>query len=470
MAIAKRVESQSYTAGMSLQSRFRFSCARLASGWERNVVVSIDPAGDIVDVATDDVVTSARLISGAAICGMPNVHSHAFQRAMAGLAESRGGKRDSFWTWRERMYSLANALTPELLNAIAAQLYVDLIKAGYTSVCEFHYLHHIGTAPRAASQALIDAAATSGIALTLLPTFYERAGFDQKAPTEQQRKFVLNPEEFMRLIADLRNVAENSPQLTIGVALHSLRAVSRDSMRLVLDSLAADVPVHIHIAEQLAEIESCKKHLGTTPIRWLLDNADVGARWCLVHATHAMTEEITAIAKSDACVCLCPTTEANLGDGVFDAKSFSAQGGKYAIGSDSHVSVAPAEELRWLEYQQRLLRRERNVLPESSQQSTGELLWDQTARAGAHSSARRSGVLAVGSRADIVVLDTNLPVFASRDQDETLDTFIFAADAQAVRDVMVGGRWLVQERKHFAETAIASGYRRAVAKVREAMR
>jgi formimidoylglutamate deiminase len=455
---------------MSLQSRFRFSCARLADGWHRNVVVSIDPAGDIVDIAAEDVVTTARLISGAAICGMPNVHSHAFQRAMAGLAETRGGKRDSFWTWRERMYALANALTPELLNAIAAQLYLDLIKAGYTSVCEFHYLHQIGPAPIAASQALIDAAATSGIALTLLPTLYERAGFDQQSPTDQQRRFVLNTDEFMRLVAELRSISEKSSQLEIGIAFHSLRAVSPASMKSVLDSIPEAVPIHIHIAEQLAEIESCKRHLGTTPIRWLFDNADVTARWCLIHATHATAEEASAVANSGACVCLCPTTEGNLGDGVFDTKFFGAQGGTYAIGSDSHVSVTPTEELRWLEYQQRLARRERNVMPERANESSGEYLWEHVAHAGAQSSARRSGVLAVGSKADIVVLDTNLPVFAGREPNEMLDTFIFATTADAVRDVMVGGRWLVQERKHFAETAIASGYRRAITKIREAMR
>jgi len=463
-------ERQSYTAGMSLQSRFRFSCARLVDGWHRNVVVSIDPAGDIVDITTEDVVTSARLISGAAICGMPNVHSHAFQRAMAGLAESRGGKRDSFWTWRERMYSLANALTPDLLNAIAAQLYVELIKSGYTSVCEFHYLHHIGSAPLQGSQALIDAAVTSGIALTLLPTLYERAGFDQQGPTELQRKFVLKVDEFLKLVEHLRAASESSTQLAIGTAFHSLRAVSRASMRSVLEAIPAAVPVHIHIAEQLAEVESCKKHLGTTPIRWLLDNAEINARWCLVHATHAAADEATAVANSGACVCLCPTTEGNLGDGVFDTKMFGAQGGTYAIGSDSHVSVTPTEELRWLEYQQRLARRERNVLTEVAQQSTGEFLWERTARAGAHSSARSAGTLAVGSKADILVLDTNLPVFAGREPDEMLDTFIFATTSEAVRDVMVGGRWLVQERKHFAETAIASGYRRAMTKIREAMR
>jgi formimidoylglutamate deiminase len=299
---------------------------------------------------------------------------------------------------------------------------------------------------------------------------YERAGFDKSEPKQEQRKFVLTTDEFIRLVADLKGVIGTSQQVAVGIALHSLRAVSLESMRVVLNTMSGDEPVHIHIAEQIAEVDACKKRLGTTPIRWLLDNANVDSRWCLVHATHATQEEMNAIAKSGASVCLCPTTEANLGDGVFDAKAFGAEGGTYAIGSDSHVSVAPTEELRWLEYQQRLVRGERNVLTPQSYGSTGEFLWERTARTGAHSSGRRSGALEVGSRADIVVLDTNLPVFAGREPAEMLDTFIFAVGSEAVRDVMVGGRWLVQERKHFAETAIASGYRRAIAKVRDAMR
>ncbi|HEU4655698.1 MAG TPA: formimidoylglutamate deiminase [Steroidobacteraceae bacterium] len=455
---------------MSLQSRFRFSCARLAGGWQRNVVISIDPAGDIVDIATDDVVTTARSISGAAIPGMPNVHCHAFQRAMAGLAEVRGDHQDSFWTWRERMYALANLLTPELLNAVAAQLYVDLIKSGYTSVCEFHYLHGIGPDPLSASHALIDAASSAGIALTLLPTLYERAGFDQEAPADRQRQFVLSVDAFLQLLESLRSASASSSQTHVGLALHSLRAVSLDSMRSVLaSSVAAAIPIHIHIAEQPAEVDACNKHLGTTPVRWLFDNASVDARWCLVHATHATNEELTAIARAGAGVCLCPTTEANLGDGLFDTKAFIQRGGRFSIGSDSNVSVAPAEELRWIEYQQRLVRRERNVMPDDASRSTGEFLWQHSAQSGAIASGRRAGVLKVGARADIVVLDTNLPVFAGRHEDEMLDAFIFAATADVVRDVMVGGRWLVQERKHFAETAIASGYRRAIAKLREAM-
>ncbi|HEU4601093.1 MAG TPA: amidohydrolase family protein, partial [Steroidobacteraceae bacterium] len=221
--------------------------------------------------------------------------------------------------------------------------------------------------------------------------------------------------------------------------------------------------------EQLAEVDACQRHLGTTPVHWLLDNVNVDARWCLVHATHATSEELTAIARQSAGVCLCPTTEANLGDGLFDTKAFIQHGGRCSIGSDSNVSVAPTEELRWIEYQQRLVRRERNVMPDDAGRSSGEFLWQHAAQAGATASGRRAGVLEVGARADIVVLDTNLPVFAGRHEDEMLDTFIFAATADVVRDVMVGGRWLVQERKHFAETAIASGYRRAIAKIRDAM-
>jgi formimidoylglutamate deiminase len=366
------------------------------------------------------------------------------------------------------MYALANTLTPDLLNAVAAQVFVELLKSGYTSVCEFHYLHGIADGPLIASQALIDAANAAGIAMTLLPTLYQRADFTAREPAPLQRKFFLTTDAFLRLVEQLQ-ASVQLPQNRIGIAFHSLRAVGPDALQSVMHSSLEGAPIHIHVAEQLLEVQNCKKHLGTTPIHWLLDNVAVDRRWCLVHATHASSDEMAAIAKSEAIVCLCPTTEANLGDGFFDAKAFLGAGGRFAIGADSNVSINAAEELRWLEYQRRLQRLERNVLHAHAQQSGGTFLWDHAARTGADASGRESGVLEVGARADIVVLDLNLPIYAARREDELLDTFIFCAGNEAVRDVMVGGRWLVQERKHFAETAIASGYRRAIAKIRDSI-
>ena len=458
---------------MSFQSRYRFTAAWLPDGWRRNVVMSVDPAGDIVDVSPDDVVTTARLINGAAIPGMPNVHSHAFQRSMAGLAERRtmhSDKGDSFWTWRETMYEHASRMSPECLNAVAAQCYVDMLKAGYTAVCEFHYLHNQpdGTpyAQRTAmSQALIDAATTAGIGLTLLPTLYQTSDFGGAAPTARQRQFVLATDQYLDLIDDLSRA--QSPQIEIGVALHSLRAVPPDAMKTVLTSLPSTKSIHIHIAEQDREVAAAQQHLHARPIEWLLEHARVDRRWCLVHATHSTHAELKAVAATGAVVGLCPTTEANLGDGVFALPAWLAAGGTFAIGSDSHISLSPAEELRWLEYEARLATKHRNVLATRDDTSTGAMLWRHACTAGTRATARNIGAIEAGRRADVVVLDTNLPLFAGRDEDTLIDTFIFSGTGHEVRDVMVAGRWLVQEGRHSAETAIAVNYKRAMNRILE---
>ncbi len=459
-----------YTSYMSMQSRYRFTTAWLPVGWRRNVVISVDPAGDIVDVAADDVVTTARLVNGAAIPGMPNAHSHAFQRAMAGLAERRGKSSDTFWSWRDVMYRLASKITPECMNAIAAQVYADMLRAGYTAVCEFHYLHNQadGTPydePIVMCQSLIDAAATAGIGLTLLPTLYQTSDFGDAPPSAAQRMFTLETDRFLALLDKLHPSPQLAGQVEVGVAFHSLRAVPPRSMHAVLDAQKHAKVIHVHVAEQEREVTACREHFGKTPIQWLMDETPLNDRWCLVHATHASSEELEALAASGAIVAVCPTTEANLGDGLFRTEAFVGAGGALAIGSDSQVSLAPAEELRWLEYQARLTRRERNILIRAEHGSVGASLWRSACSAGARASARNIGALAPGCRADIVVLDLNSPSFIGRVEDTILDTFIFAAPRNAVRDVMVGGRWLVQEGRHFAETAIAAGYRRAIGRL-----
>lgn len=451
-----------------MQSRYRFTSAWLADAWHRNVVISVDPDGDIVDISADDTVTTARLINGAAIPGMPNVHSHAFQRAMAGLVEQRSGNDDSFWTWRETMYEHASLMMPECLNAIAAQLYADMLKAGYTAVCEFQYLHSHGTGGEhrshddrlAMCQALIDAATTSGIGLTLLPTLYQTSDFGAAPPNARQRQFTMETEEYLRLLDSLRE-RERSAQFEIGIALHSLRAVPPEALQAVLAARRDSDVVHIHIAEQEREVAACQQHFGRRPLEWLAENVSLDERWCLVHATHATAEELQVVASSGAVIGLCPTTEANLGDGVFPLESLLAAGGAFAIGSDSHVSLSPIEELRWLEYQARLSRRQRNVLSAEGV-SGGAMLWRKACEAGARVTGRNVGALAVGKRADIVVLDGTSPLFAARSDNAIIDTFVFAGTSESVRDVMVGGRWLVQDRRHFAETAVSAGYKRAM--------
>jgi formimidoylglutamate deiminase len=450
---------------MSMQSRYRFTGAWLADGWHRNVVISVDPEGQIVDISADDTVTTARLINGVAIPGMPNIHSHAFQRAMAGLVEQHSGNEDSFWTWRETMYEHASLMTPECLNAIAAQLYADMVKAGYTSVCEFHYLHSYGEhrshdSRLAMCQALIDAAITSGIGMTLLPTLYQTSDFGGAPPTARQRQFTMETREYLDLLDGLR-ASERSAQFEIGIALHSLRAVPAESLRAVLDARRDGDVVHIHVAEQEREVTACQQHFGRRPIEWLAENVALDKHWCLVHATHATAEELQAVAATGAVIGLCPTTEANLGDGVFPMEALLAAGGAFAIGSDSHISLSPIEELRWLEYQARLARRQRNVL-KTDGISGGAMLWRKACEAGGRVTGRNVGALAAGNRADIVVLDGTSPLFAARTDNAIIDTFVFAGTSESVRDVMVGGRWLVQDRRHFAETAVSAGYKRAM--------
>ena len=455
-----------------MQSRYRFPCAWLPDGWRRNVVISVDPGGDIVDVSADDTVTTARMINGAAIPGMPNVHSHAFQRAMAGLTEVVGPDEDNFWTWRETMYDVASRITPECLNAVAAQLYADMVKAGYTSVCEFHYLHSYGAFSEnrsrevqlAMSQALMDAATTAGIGLTVMPTLYQTSDFGGAPPTERQRQFSMETREYLDLLDALRRSSQRSQQLEVGIALHSLRAVPPESMQMVLDSQRDGQVIHIHIAEQEREVQACQQHFGKRPIEWLLENAPVDKHWCLVHATHATAAELQGIAATRAVVGLCPTTEANLGDGIFPMEELLAAGGAFGIGSDSHISLSPIEELRWLEYQARLARRQRNVLTQEGR-SGGALLWQRACTAGARVTGRPVGELAVGKRADVLVLDLSSPLFAARSDESIIDTFVFSGTSESVRDVMVGGRWLVQDRRHFAETAVAAGYKRALQKM-----
>jgi formimidoylglutamate deiminase len=327
-------------------TRLQFDRAWLPGGWAQNVELEVDAAGDIVATARVARIDPALRAGRTALPGMPNLHSHAFQRAMAGLAEHAAQADDSFWTWRETMYRFAGALEPDGVQAIAAQLHVDLLRHGYTSICEFHYLHHGPGGgeyepPAAMSRALAAAADESGIGMTLLPALYMTGGLDGRALAPRQRRFRHDVDRFARLVGDLRS--HETRQLAVGVALHSLRAVPPDAMAALLDdAIAEQGPVHVHIAEQVAEVEDCRRARGARPVEWLLDNAEVDPRWCLVHATHVTRGELRGIAKAGAVAGLCPTTEANLGDGLFPLQRFLELGGAFGIGSDSHVSMASA--------------------------------------------------------------------------------------------------------------------------------
>ncbi len=431
-------------------------------GWLANAAFRVSATGHLLD----DAGGQAGPIGQWVLPGMPNLHSHAFQRAMAGLAERKGKADDSFWTWREAMYGFAATIGPEQLQAVAAQLYVEMLKAGYTHVCEFHYLHHQPDGkpyaePAAMSLALIEAAREAGIGLTLLPVLYMSGGFDGRALGERQRRFGHDVDSYLRLLDTLH--AHAGDDLHVGVALHSLRAVPEQAMREVLASpLASTGPVHIHIAEQIGEVQDCLATRGARPVEWLFEHAEVDVRWCLVHATHLTEAETAQIASSDAVVGLCPTTEANLGDGLFPLPAYLHAGGTLGIGSDSHISISPVEELRWLEYGQRLQTRHRNIAAQHPGDSVGETLWRAALRGGAQASGAPVGELSEGARADLIVLDDASPLLAARDERSLLDSFLFAGNTPLVRDVMCGGRWVVRGFRHHDEERIGKRYRQAV--------
>ncbi|WP_269716125.1 formimidoylglutamate deiminase [Caulobacter sp. NIBR2454] len=440
--------------------QWNYEQALTAEGWRRDVAVSIDAAGLITNVAPDSPGVGTP-VKGAAVPGVANAHSHAFQRALVGLTEHRGAERDSFWTWREAMYRLAATITPEDLNAIAVQLYVEMLKGGYTAVCEFHYLHQAPIGGRAMGQAVIDAAARTGIDLTLLPTLYMTSDFGGAAPNEGQKRFVHSVEDFLRLRGDLQ-----ADGVVMGTAIHSLRAVPPAALAQLLAGLEGDSPIHIHIAEQRKEVERCLEVTGARPVEWLLANAAVDSRWNLVHATHVVETEMAGIRAAGATVVLCPTTEANLGDGVFPAEAHLSASGSISIGSDSHVSVNLAEELRLLEYGQRLITGERNVLSSVGEPHTGVRLHKAAAAGGARSSGRATGVIAPGTRADIVVLDTDAAALFGREGDNVLDAWVFGGFADPVKDVMVGGVWRIIGGRHGREDEIADAYRAAISRLK----
>ncbi|MEO8001577.1 MAG: formimidoylglutamate deiminase [Arenimonas sp.] len=388
------------------------------------------------------------------IAGMPNLHSHAFQRAMAGLTERQTNPSDSFWTWRELMYRFASRITPEQLHAIASQLYVEMLEAGYTSVCEFHYLHHQPNGlpyenSAAMSQAIIQAAQDAGIRLTLLPVLYMTGGFDGRALNDQQKRFSHSVENFLGLIAKLQ--AQENEKLKIGIALHSLRAVPQVAIREVLAGVSGRLPVHIHISEQMAEVNDCIATRNARPVQWLMDNVEVNQDWTLVHATHLDDAEVALIAKSKATVAICTTTEANLGDGFFRLRDYIAADGAFGIGSDSNTSISPIEELRWLEYGQRLLNQQRNIAVTTMQSSVGEFLWQKAVHDGRISTQQDCSN-------DYLILDLDAAAMAGVNDSTLYDRFIFGGNRALIKDVYVTNRQLVCDGRHFAREKIAANY------------
>jgi len=435
------------------------AAALLPDGWHKEVRIEL--AGS--RIAKVEVGAQPRRDDERAallVPGMANLHSHAFQRGMAGLAERRGPADDSFWTWREVMYRFVGRLSPEDFEAIAAQAYIEMLEAGFTRVGEFHYLHHDKSGGAYSdlgemSGRVAAAAQSVGIGLTLLPVFYAQGGFGGKPPGAAQARFLSNPDFYGRLIERCRAHAGGLEGAIVGIAPHSLRAVSPEQLAAILP-LAGAGPVHIHIAEQVKEVEDCLAWSGKRPVEWLLDNAPVDPRWCLVHATHMTDAETKALARSGAVAGLCPITEANLGDGLFPLEAFRDHGGTYGVGSDSNVRIDLAEELRLLEYGQRLLRRARNVASRGPGRSTGRALFDAALTGGAQALGTVAGIEA-GAWADLVSLA------ADHQEDDTLDHFIFAQGR--VSEVWCQGRKRVSGGRHLARDAVTLRFRTTLRKV-----
>ena len=441
--------------------KYLFEKAYLNNGWQKNVLLTVDESGVIYSVEPETEDVGREKIGGYAIPGIPNSHSHAFQKALAGRTEYRAKHKDNFWGWRSLMYQFADAIDPQDLKHIASFLYLEMLKAGYSSVAEFHYLHHQAGGvpyddPAEMSLAIAQAAKTAGIGLTHLPVLYMQGGFGNIPLENKQLRFKHDVTSYLRLL-------ERLDRQQVGVAFHSLRAVPKDAIAEVMDAIDAQTPVHIHIAEQVKEVEDCHKFTGQSPVDWLLSHQNVDHRWCLVHATHMTGDEMQALAKSGAVVSICPSTEANLGDGFFPLANYMRNGGRISVGSDSNSLIDPIEELRWLEYGARLTGQQRNIAASDDDPHTGSALFNAIQKGGAKALGQKTGVIGVGYRADIVVLDNVL--FSQLPEDNILDGLIFSGNRSDIKHVMVAGNWSIKDRHHKNENEILANYQKTMAKI-----
>ncbi len=442
--------------------------ALLPNGWAQDVAVDIE-RGVIRALQPRATPDGRERVAGIALPGLPNLHSHTFQRGMAGLAETRGPQGDSFWTWRQVMYRFLGNLDPDDVEAIAAFAMMEMLEGGFTALAEFHYLHHDADGrpyaePAELAARIAAAAEQTGMGLTLLPVFYANGGFGGIAPAEGQRRFVSDVAMYHRLVDGARKAVSSLDDAVVGIAPHSLRAVTPQTLDEVL-AMAGSGPVHIHIAEQMKEVEDCVAWSGQRPVTWLLDHAPVDHRWCLVHATHLEPRETQGLAASGAVAGLCPITEANLGDGIFQGVDFLAARGAFGVGSDSNIEISAPGELKQFEYSQRLKHRARNVLAEREGQSTGRSLYDAALAGGARALGRSLGAIDVGHRADFVVLDAEHPDLAALSGDRWIDAYVFVAGKAAVDTVIVAGEPVVTGGRHRAREAITARYIRTLARI-----
>jgi len=447
--------------------------ALLPGGWAKNVRLHVDDHGRIASIDADAQPASGDyvLMDRALLPSPTNLHSHGFQRALAGLTETRGlSGQDSFWTWRRVMYSFLEHLTPEHIEAITAFAQMEMLEAGYTNVAEFHYVHHQGGGqpydnPAELSHRIIAAAEQSGVGLTLLPVYYAQGGVDGRQLKEGQLRFKCDLDLFARVFEGAQqDLCSLSMDSRLGIAPHSLRAASETDLRKLADTYKAG-PIHIHIAEQIAEVEEIKEAYGQRPVEWLLNNFDIDEHWCLVHATHLEETELARLARSGAVAGLCPVTEANLGDGIFDAVEFTSENGRLGVGTDSNIAISLVHELRLLEYSQRLQQKGRAFLC-SPGSSTGRTLLDAVCKGGAQATGRESGALKVGMWADMMTLDTGSIDLCGLSGDTLLDSWIFASGQQLLTDVWSAGRHVVQEGKHIRHEKITQDFEKTIRRLR----
>lgn len=448
--------------------------ALTSNGWAQNVAVEIDQSGKIANIKADspESASGADHRVGTLLPAVANLHSHAFQRSMAGLTEKRGpDPRDTFWTWRQLMFRFLDQLTPDHVEAIAAFVQMEMLEAGYANNTEFHYLHHqpagiaydnIGEM----AERIAAAAQTTGIGLTLLPVHYQYGGCDKRPLGAGQIRFGNDPDQFAKLYdASVRAIAHLPSDARIGVAPHSLRAVGREDL-IATTKLSKDGPIHMHLAEQVAEVEEVEASWGKRPVEWLLDNADVNENWCLIHCTQMEEHETLGLAKTGAVAGLCPITESSLGDGIFDGVRYLGANGVIGVGSDSNIRISLSEELRTLDYSQRLRDKSRAALA-TPEKSTGRRLYDAVAKGGARAAARDAGRIEVGALADLMALDGSAVDLVGRKGDTILDTYIFAGDDRMVRDVWSAGRHVVTDGHHIAHDTITDRYRKVMEQLKE---
>ena len=435
--------------------------ALLTDGWVSNVRLHWNHQGDFIEIEQQAIAAAGEKQETYVLPGMTNLHSHAFQRAMAGMTETAGEGPDSFWTWRDLMYRFALAITPEQMHTIAAQLYTECLRHGYTSVCEFHYVHRAPNGELYAdiaetSKQVIAAAQSTGMGITMLPVLYSYADFNQLPLREDQRRFKTGVDDTLQIIQALEG--QRCAQVEVGVAPHSLRAASTKQIAELVAALPAHRPIHIHIAEQMREVNACMAATGARPVDLLFDTQNVDERWCLVHATHLSKQEVKRIALSQAVAGICTTTEGNLGDGFFDLPDYINVNGRFGIGTDSHVSQSVVEELRWLEYGQRLRTQGRNIASVVGQRRVADFLWQSCLLGGAQASGRAVGQLRVGYRADFLVLNDQHPNLQALVPADVLSSVVFAGNDNVIRDVYVGGALVVNNGYHIHQDRITADF------------